>query len=78
MTMSLNEFLAKSLKLVDDQDVNRELTDVQISYSSELFKKDLQIADLDRQIENVKNSTDKLNANNNELKSKLNTIKISL
>jgi len=76
--MSLNEFLAKSLKLVDDQDVNRELTDVQISYSSELFKKDLQIADLDRQIENVKNSTDKLNANNNELKSKLNTIKISL
>jgi hypothetical protein len=75
MPITLNEFLKKSLNLIDDQDIDRELNSTQIKFASDMFKKDLDIADLDQQITSIDNKTREIKASTRDLKNKLNLIK---
>jgi hypothetical protein len=75
MSITINEFLKRSLKLIDDQDIDRELNSVQIKFASDMFKKDLDIADLDQQIYSINKKTQEIKSNTKDIKNKLNLIK---
>jgi len=75
MSITLNDFIKKSLNLIDDQDIDRELNAVQIKFGVDLFKKELDIIDLDQQISSINKKTQEINLNTKDLKNKLNLIK---
>lgn len=75
MPLTLNEFLKKSLNLIDEQDIDRELNSTQIKFAADMFKKDLDILDLDQQIASINRKTEEIVSNTTDLKSKLNLMK---
>jgi len=75
MSITLNDFIKKSLNLIDDQDIDRELNAVQIKFGVDLFKKELDIIDLDQQISSINKKTQEINLNTKDLKNKLKLIK---
>jgi len=75
MTISLNEFLKQSLNLIDEQDIDRELNSTQIKFATEMFKKDLDINDIDQQISSINRKTNEIKNNTSEVKNKLNLIR---
>ncbi len=75
MSITLNDFIKKTLNLIDDQDIDRELNAVQIKFGVDLFKKELDIIDLDQQISSINKKTQEIKLNTKDLKNKLNLIK---
>ncbi len=60
MSITLNDFIKKTLNLIDDQDIDRELNAVQIKFGVDLFKKELDIIDLDQQISSINKKTQEI------------------
>jgi len=75
MSITLNDFIKKTLNLIDDQDIDRELNAAQIKFGVDLFKKELDIIDLDQQISSINKKTQEIKLNTKDLKNKLNLIK---
>lgn len=69
--MTINKFLKDSLKLIDSEDVNRELSNCNYKFTEELLKKDIEIAQEDNKIAYIKKDNLELSEKNTALKSKL-------
>lgn len=79
MSKSISEFLKRSVELLDDQDISREFSNVQMKYGKDLIQKDLEIKQLNETLENINSSIKKINTKVDDTKSKLravNNIKI--
>lgn len=74
----LDNFLKESIKLIDTEDINRELNNCNYKYSKELLKKDLEIEKTIKKNDNINNLVNDMNEKNNILKIKLNKILDSL
>lgn len=77
-TEKVNNFFKKSLQLIDNQDIDREFSNTQIKYGTELLKKDMNIKDLNYQINCINDKTGQYNNSNKTIKGKLNLIQESL
>jgi len=76
--MNLNEFMKKSLSLIDKKDIEREFNDVEMKYATMIASKDMEIADLDRKMNILNKMIEETNKNNSELKNNLNLINEAL
>ena len=76
--MNLNEFMKKSLSLIDKKDIEREFNDVEMKYATMIASKDMEIADLDRKTNILNKMIEETNKNNSELKNNLNLINEAL
>jgi hypothetical protein len=79
MSKSISDFLKRSVELLDDQDISREFSNVQMKYGKDLIQKDLEIKQLNETLENINSSIKKINTKVDDTKSKLravNNIKI--
>lgn len=70
--MDLNEFMRKSLNLVDKQDVEREFNEAELKYATVIANKDMEINEFNRKIESIdkriKEIIDNIDALRNDLK----------
>lgn len=70
--MNLNEFMRKSLNLVDKQDVEREFNEAELEYATVIASKDMEINEFNRKIESIdkriKEIIDNIDALRNDLK----------
>lgn len=70
--MDLNEFMRKSLNLVDKQDVEREFNEAELEYATVIASKDMEINEFNRKIESIdkriKEIIDNIDALRNDLK----------
>ena len=70
--MDLNEFMRKSLNLVDKQDVEREFNEAELKYATVIANKDMKINEFNRKIESIdkriKEIIDNIDALRNDLK----------
>lgn len=76
--MNLNEFMKKSLSLIDKKDIEREFNDVEMKYATTIASKDMEIADLDRKMNVLNKMIEEVNKNNSKLKNNLNSINEAL
>lgn len=70
--MDLNEFMRKSLNLVDKQDIEREFNEAELKYAAVIASKDMEINEFNRKIESIdkriKEIIDNIDALRNDLK----------
>lgn len=70
--MDLNEFMRKSLNLVDKQDIEREFNEAELKYATVIANKDMKINEFNRKIESIdkriKEIIDNIDALRNDLK----------
>ncbi len=70
--MDLNEFMRKSLNLVDKQDIEREFNEAELKYATVIANKDMEINEFNRKIESIdkriKEIIDNIDALRNDLK----------
>ena len=52
--INLEDFLKKSVSLIDSADINREISKCNYQFSKELLNKDLEIAQMDTKIQSIK------------------------
>jgi hypothetical protein len=76
--MDLNEFMRKSLNLVDKQDVEREFNEAELKYAAVIANKDMEINEFNRKIESIdkriKEIIDNIDALRNDLKTVTDTL----
>lgn len=76
--MDLNEFMRKSLNLVDKQDVEREFNEAELKYATVIANKDMEINEFNRKIESIdkriKEIIDNIDALRNDLKTVTDTL----
>lgn len=70
--INLEDFLKKSVSLIDSADINREISKCNYQFSKELLNKDLKIAQMDTKIQSIKRTNKEAAEKNNTLKDKLN------
>ena len=78
MALSLNEFFKKSLSLIDEQDIDREINETQLKQGTTLLKKDLDILDMENQVNSIKRRTEEIKNKNKTLCDQLESAKKSL
>lgn len=72
--MDLNDFLKKSLSLVDKQDIEREFNKAEMKYASVIASKDMLISDFNNKIESIDKRINEILDNINTLKDDLKSI----
>lgn len=76
--MDLNEFMRKSLNLVDKQDIEREFNEAELKYAVVIANKDMEINEFNRKIESIdkriKEIIDNIDALRNDLKTVTDTL----
>lgn len=76
--MDLNEFMRKSLNLVDKQDIEREFNEAELKYATVIANKDMEINEFNRKIESIdkriKEIIDNIDALRNDLKTVTDTL----
>lgn len=72
--MDLNDFLKKSLSLVDKQDIEREFNKAEMKYASVIASKDMLISDFNNKIESIDKRINEILDNINTLKEDLKSI----
>lgn len=78
MALSLSEFFKKSLSLIDEQDIDREINETQLKQGTTMLKKDLDIMDMTKQINSIKKRTKDIKNNTDMLCEQLKNTKKSL
>lgn len=74
----INEFITSSMQLIDETDINREMSAMQSKCGAKLFRNDLEINALECQIDNISKKTQALNIDIDEKAIKLKSIQESL
>ncbi len=72
--MDLNGFLRESVKLIDQQDIERELSGTKQYYAKEMLAKDIEIASMDKRSSGITKLTKESHRTTNEIKNKLNDL----
>lgn len=76
--MDLNEFMKKSLSLVDSQDLEREFNEVEMRYAAKIASKDMEISELDGKLKSINKRTSEIEENNSVLKNNLKLMRDAL
>ncbi|HPO11492.1 MAG TPA: hypothetical protein PLM63_02845 [bacterium] len=76
--MKLDDFVKESIKLIDSEDINRELRKCNYKFSKDLLQKDIEIEQTIKKISSVNQLTNEMNEKNNTIKLKLNKLLDSL
>ena len=72
--MDLNEFMRKSLNLVDKQDVEREFNEAELKYATVIANKDMEINEFNRKIESIDKRIKEIIDNTDALRNDLKTV----
>ena len=63
--MKLDDFVKESIKLIDSEDINRELGKCNYKFSKDLLQKDIEIEQTIKKISSVNQLTNEMNEKNN-------------
>jgi len=74
----ISNFLKNSMALIDDQDIKRELNDVQLKYASDLLQKEMELQNLESNINKININTEKLVLDSEKYKENFKSVKDQL
>lgn len=74
----ISNFLKNSMALIDDQDIKRELNDVQLKYASDLLQKEMELQNLESNINKININTEKLMLDSEKYKENFKSVKDQL